>query len=658
MRRAAIRIVLAFLAALCFPGAAGLQAQWIKDGAAICPSPGDQWYGCLTPDGAGGAIITWFEIRSGVPSDFDIYAQRIDRSGSRLWASDGVSVSVAPGAQADPRIAADGGGGAVIAWRDERNGTFDIYAQRIDAAGHTQWASNGVPVVAERHGQILPSIARDGRGGFIIAWADDRDCNRQIYCQKLDGSGNALWAANGIAVCPTIWWQDQPAALPDGSGGAIIVWEDDRDSFLNSFVYAQRIGGNGNKLWAPAGAYVTVSSGFKRGLRCIEDGCGGAYVAWSVGSDGEMNICAQRIDSTGALWMRGDAPLCTAPRDQDAPAMTLDGAGGAIIAWHDRRDSCDNVYAQRIAGAGDVLWTSNGVPIRTNPPSGITPWTIPQLVSDGAGGAIVAWQWGSGTCTEYDIFAQRIDHEGSLLWPDTGVAVCCAPEGQYYPQMISNGEGGAIVTWRDLRDDTIGAVYAMRVTANGETVATLLQSFAARAQGPNIVIEWSLAEIDPHARFIVLRATMPDGSAGELAAAELRWHGLSCTCIDRSCESGLSYRYRIDVESEGKRYVLFETLILTAPHVALSLHQNHPNPFNPTTTIRYDLSKRAHVRLDVFDCAGRHIARIVDEEQESGSHAAEWNGADAVGSDLKSGVYFYRLTAGKEMISRKMVLLR
>lgn len=656
MKSACGRIALIILA-MALIGPSRLMAAWIKDGVALCPSGGDQWYASITADGAGGAFIAWYEVRSGVAYDFDVFAQRIDRGGNILWAQEGVPICTLPGAQGGPQIEADGTGGAIIAWRDERSGTSDIYAQRINAEGVVQWTASGVAVVTERYGQYGPSIVPDGSGNFIIVWRDDRSGVGQVYCQKLDGNGNPQWAANGVAVCPTVWWQDWPRALSDGAGGAIIVWEDERYSIINSFVYAQRIDGNGNKLWATNGVLVSGSSSLKWDLRSIEDNCGGAFVSWSIGNDGYRNIYAQRINTMGGIWARGDVPICTAALDQNRPAMALDDSGGVLIAWHDGRDSCDDVYAQRISGTGDAQWASNGIPIRLNPPIGLTPWTNPELIPDGSGGAIIVWQWGWGTSTYYDIFAQRVNSDGHLLWPETGIAVCQAPGGQYYPQMIPNGDGGAIIAWRDLRQDTIGAVYAMRVTANGETVATLLQNYCARAENSRIVVEWRLSEVDDDARFFVLRA--PEGGVyEELPAAGLRRDGLFFAFSDETCSRGVAYRYRVDIETAGERRVLFESESISLPPLALSLAQNYPNPFNPSTTIRFELPERSLVRLVIYDCAGREVVRLVDGVRKEGAHSVMWDGRDARGGAAGVGIYFYRLTAGKSSLTKKLVLLR
>jgi len=83
------------------------------------------------------------------------------------------------------------------------------------------------------------------------------------------------------------------------------------------------------------------------------------------------------------------------------------------------------------------------------------------------------------------------------------------------------------------------------------------------------------------------------------------------------------------------------------------LFQNYPNPFNPTTTISYTLPERVFVHLGVYDVLGKEVASLVKEEQEAGTHRVEFRG-----HALPSGVYFYRLSAGRFVEVKKMILLR
>jgi len=88
------------------------------------------------------------------------------------------------------------------------------------------------------------------------------------------------------------------------------------------------------------------------------------------------------------------------------------------------------------------------------------------------------------------------------------------------------------------------------------------------------------------------------------------------------------------------------------------LHPAYPNPFNPVTTIEYEIPAREHVRLTVFDVSGAMVARLVDEAQARGRKSITWNARSSRGTTLASGVYLYRLEAGGASQTRKMVLLK
>jgi hypothetical protein len=104
--------------------------------------------------------------------------------------------------------------------------------------------------------------------------------------------------------------------------------------------------------------------------------------------------------------------------------------------------------------------------------------------------------------------------------------------------------------------------------------------------------------------------------------------------------------------------VLFESGPVRMPALALELLQNSPNPFNPNTVIGYYLPERCQVNLEIFDVKGARVKVLVSGSQGEGDHRVDWNGRHDNGADLPSGVYFYRLRAGKTTLSRKMILLR
>ncbi len=97
---------------------------------------------------------------------------------------------------------------------------------------------------------------------------------------------------------------------------------------------------------------------------------------------------------------------------------------------------------------------------------------------------------------------------------------------------------------------------------------------------------------------------------------------------------------------------------LYVPGYEALLHQNVPNPFNPSTVISYELANTETVTLGIYDVHGRLIRTLVSRAQNAGEYKIRWDGRDDRGSAVASGVYFYRLAAGSFVETRRMVLLK
>jgi hypothetical protein len=628
----------------------GGAVQWTVNGVALVTATADQLDPRIISDGAGGAIVAWTDARSG---NADIYGQRLDAMGTVQWASVGVPLCTAASYQSFQVITSDGAGGAIVAWQDSRNGNPDVYAQRVDASGGVQWVSDGVAVCTAGGDQAFPRITSDGAGGAIIVWSDFSGGSGDIYAQRMDASGAVRWASNGVAICTATGEQSSPDIASDAAGGAIITWYDYRGEMGD--IYAQRITASGAVAWAPDGIPICAATERQSNPKITSDGAGGAIVAWNDARNvSDLDVFAQRVDSSGAVqWALDGAPVCTATEDQTLQGLISGASGGGILVWQDRRNGNDiDIYVQQVGGSGAVQWTLDGVPICTAAFDQFSP----RIVSDGSGGAIVAWgDYRSGA--DSDIFAQRIDASGAVQWAPGGLVLSMAAADQGIPEITSDGSGGAIAAWEDYRCGMM--IYAQRIRGSGEIVGTLLQSSSAALDGTTIRIAWALSEVDEGARFVVFRASAPDYDFAELEGIEVIRDRLSFSFTDVNCLPGSTYKYRIECEVAGApRHVLFETDDLRVPPLPVTLYQNHPNPFNPSTVIRFYLPEAQEVSLDVYDIAGELVVKLAEGRREKGFHALTWNGRNSSSAMCASGVYFSRLKAGKDTISRKMVIMR
>jgi hypothetical protein len=448
-------------------------SAWSSDSSqntAICTAAGDQNSAQTISDGSGGYIIVWVDQRG---SDGDIYAQRIDAAGVVQWAADGVPICAAQHDQINPQLISDGSGGAIIAWADARTYIdVDIYAQRIDAAGATQWSADGVAICTATSNQIDHLLIPDGSGGAIIAWQDARsNTSVDIYAQRTNATGAVQWTADGVAICTAPRDQDGPQIVSDGSGGYIIAWTDYRGGTYNSDIYAQRLDAAGAAQWAADGIAICNAPGYQDGPRMVAAGSGGAMITWQDYRTGSnYDIYAQRIDAAGAAqWAANGVAICTASGSQSLPRLASDGSGGAVTAWCDRRSGSNRcIYAQRIDMTGAAQWTTDGVAIWTGPGDA----QQPALISDGSGGAVIAWQ-DFLAADDYRGYVQKVSHTGAVQWTTNGVAFCTAPGSKTtFLDLVSDGSGGAVITWEDYRSGASWDIYAQRVGASGSLDTT------------------------------------------------------------------------------------------------------------------------------------------------------------------------------------------
>lgn len=458
-----LKVAIALASLLLCLGAGSLSAGWIDNGAPLCIASGEQRNPRIVSDGAGGAIVVWEDWRN---FNWDIYAQRISSTGEALWDLNGIAVCAASADQSHPQLIPDGSGGAFITWYDLRNGTsnHDIYAQKISPDGRSLWAVDGAAVCTEPGVQYDPVIAPDDSGGVIVAWLDSR-----VLAQRISADGATLWDSSGVVISTRNNARAQ--IIADGSRGAIIVSE---EYGLSADLYAQKISAGGIVQWKANGVTVCAATQGQNRPQLVSDGAGGAIITWMDFRASAWDIYAQGISAAGAVkWAANGIAVCTAENDQTSPCIISNGTGGAIISWVDGRSGDLDIYAQRSSGTGAALWPAGGVPVCTAP---FAQQEV-EMVPDGAGGAIIAWtdRRASGIG---DIYTQRMSPNGAPRWTLDGAAVCTATGPQAEPGLTADGYGGAVVAWQDARSGSPD-IYAQKIRFNG--AVTVVQGNRAPA---------------------------------------------------------------------------------------------------------------------------------------------------------------------------------
>ncbi|MDP2659250.1 MAG: hypothetical protein Q8R28_00780, partial [Dehalococcoidia bacterium] len=244
--------------------------SWQSEGAPVVGIGRIRFLDDAVADGSGGAIVTWLETEGGLSAPGTVWGQRLDHNGNRLWGDNGRPVFGSPGAPPETTMPEsstrqtvtttisnvsvsstyqtvlkdDGAGSALLLVAG-----LPLRAQMIGASGDVVWIGGGVPVW-QGSAQAF-RIASFGLDGSIVVWSQTFGLTQ---AQRLDGSGNGLWEAGGVAVTTDKNVNFFNIIAEDGgNGGTLVAWGEGKDVYNIQQSYIQRLDAQGNRLWGNNG---------------------------------------------------------------------------------------------------------------------------------------------------------------------------------------------------------------------------------------------------------------------------------------------------------------------------------------------------------------------------------------------------------------------
>jgi hypothetical protein len=592
-------------------------------------------------DGAGGVILAWIDDR------FDywrVYIKRIDAAGHDVWNSVWVAEGVGP--QRRPLLVSDGAYGAIVVCETHgvEPNTTELLAQRIDASGARRWGSNGVTVATD----VVPGAAvttSDEDRGVIVAWSAGAGLELNLYAQRLDSTGVAMWPAPGVAVCVAPSLQFQMAIAPDGASGAIVTWSDLRTSDYN--IFAQRISAGGQAVWDPDGLALCNAGQAQLEPTIVADQSGGAIIAWmDYRSVDAAAIYAQRVSTDGITrWTPNGLLLSNGTDNQFYPVAVTDGVSGVIVTWLSA-GSAPAVIAQHVYATGFLAWQPGGVVLgSTSGQSG-----RPAAVPDGGGGVIAAWM--EAPTAVRNVVIERLRADGVPLWAQN---VAAGAWEQQAPILAPAEHGNAIVAWEDWRVapeelylqkfGDAGALWEV----NGGRTPTLVSLASATAAPDLAQVRWHLG--DPAMDVTIERWTTESG--WQTREAHARADGTGFVSIDdRDIVAGLRYGYRLSWIEDGIARFGGEVFVDVPAAFALALERAWPNPALHELHVALTLPSAAPAALELIDLSGRRVL------ERTVARAGRLTVTVLEGRSIEPGVYFLRLRQGGASVYRKISVIR
>jgi hypothetical protein len=271
----------------------------------------------------------------------------------------------------------------------------------------------------------------------------------------------------------------------------------------------------------------------------------------------------------------------------------------------------------------------------------------------------VGGEWFSTPAGRSSAVMARFDSNGNHIWSRN-----VAPRSRGWSTAVDDaGDVYATGTFRDpinLGGNTLTPVNPADIflVRYGDTVVpVLITRFEAVSAAAGVQLRWELWTDEGISTLTLMRG---EGTAAPSAIAEIA-DVEAHSFFDESAQPGKHYRYQLAARTRDGSVFRSPMVAVTTPAEGLALGDNRPNPFNPQTTIPYQVPSSPtlqHVDLRVFDTAGSLVRVLVNEDEASGTHSIVWTGRDDHDRPVSSGVYFYVLRAGKDQLSRKMVMLK
>ncbi len=364
-------------------------------------------------------------------------------------------------------------------WEDTRDGIRGIAMQVIDVNGNVKFEENGIQIFSNNFIRMEPKIIATPDGGWIVAWQDFRNPVPDILYTKVNSDGEIIWGVEnqGLPVNSEHAYFDV-SLLGDDQGGCFIIWGTVVDR-PGTDIFATHLLANGelDAEWPEGGVDVTQTAHPDNYFSFIADGEGGFIISWLHAQNNSIDLLAQRVNNNGSLLWGDGEPIyiCDRTPVREIPQIASDGDGGAFICWADWRDlqeNAEDIYVQHVDADGNFFWADNGVALAT----GELQQLSPIIISSDPGYAVVTWESNDLVSHRTDIYAMMIsgEQELELNWePAEGLPIVVAQSDQRQISIAVDDDSGILFSWSDARNGEYPYefdIYAQIVDFDGEII--------------------------------------------------------------------------------------------------------------------------------------------------------------------------------------------
>jgi hypothetical protein len=349
------------------------------------------------------------------------------------WPADpaeNLAIADRPSEQVIPKIAATPDGGVYIAWFDLASGSYDVYLQRLDAAGVEQFPHNGLLISDEPQNTFLVDwdLIADSQGNAVIVFTDIRDGgDLDVHAYRVSPGGDFLWGAEGVALSANLDFEPAPRVAEASDGDFVFVWSRLPDT-ADGTIVMQRLSPEGVPQLQAGGLPIAGAPGEDPGFAAIvaaDDG--NVIVSWvrdTAFPVGLRHVKVEKFAPDGtSVWGEPvsvfdafSVPIAYTPK------LHGDGNGGALVLWH-RSDNTNlfNCFVQHLDADGSELFPHNGIAVSTN--TAVNHIDPALAYRADTGEILVFWNQRNPAQSMWGISGQKLSSDGTRQWGNAGLSL-------------------------------------------------------------------------------------------------------------------------------------------------------------------------------------------------------------------------------------------
>ena len=603
-------------------------------------------------DGRGGAFIFWQDGKGGFSSE--VFFIHVDSKGKVTLRADGKKVAGLVGPEEAPVAASSLPNTAAVVWKDlALANSGNLLAQRVTSTGNYIWSSRGVDVTTGSNVISSYSARSNNKGALFISYVSRKSGITSPYnlkLQKLSPKGKLLIDKDSTTIYSSGDRISSTSMVADNGNGIYLFWLQYHN--YTSMLLAQHFDSAGHPLWGKEPVKVSGRKDNVMLYSAVKLNYPAVYIAWQTQKN-DKDIYHQIITSKGKnIWTAGGILATPQTGKQTNPDAVVSDSS-VILCWTQEAGKDKDIYLQKFNKRGNAVWNKYSVPVIKYKGDQFGQ----KMISDGNGGAIIAWIDRRNDSTFADIYAQKINSKGQRMWDSLGLKVGTNFNSlKSYLSLLTDENGGAIAVFKNKRDKKNG-IYGQRIFSSG-TYASQIVGFNTGLKGDSVKVYWYSANEEGKTKYTIERTNRMDTDSvtweniGYIYSDGLQGVKLY-NYYDLPDETGTLY-YRV-VQSDTAGVIQTSDISRinyfgSSPDVVIA--QNVPNPFSDSTEISFYLPDTDNVKIEFYNSRVEKIKEI-DKSFPSGENNITFSA-----KGLKPGIYFYRFNVKGVVNVKKMVVIK